>query len=774
MNKKKSAVILLLIIVISFVAGNYAFRTFLGKENEKYVKNVEDGDVTRYEWMQMLCERVGMTEYEKEEPYFEDVEDDDPCFRYIQTAVEWEVLETSSDFDGNLPASGRFIALTAMKTIGQEKIQLYLAQQKEITENTYIKLAIKNGLIGKEQLENGFSEEECEQVLEALESLYFGEFWRDDYSNVVYQDDITVLSSKNVLQNDRDDSQIVVDKDVMEFLQEGEVIVYKDNNTKIKTAGKIEEISADGTVLLSPVKLDEVVKSLAVSDITELTFQDIINYYDLENSESMSVLPDYEHADETLMKTGFSFDAKSKGFKLILSVEEKNKKKHLTVRVSDHATGVAYKLPISIAVDPDSEYEAEVDVDKIAIGGQVIYKALGNNLKYADVALDAHATVNGKIKTDVEKKIPLLKTPVPLGNGIVGVDMQLNLMISAEGSISFEVEVPVQASVCYEKNKGLRNFKHNFSANDPEIKANCEAGAMVRFEPTLEVLGINVVDAEADIGMTVSASVERHSNAQVCTDVSASFPVITLSVCGDDEADTLLGAAGVSAEWEIVSAENARFHPKLHYEVLPDKTEQFVEKCTYKESKRGGRNTYRTRYTEVHGTDAPVFCFDYPDGWTITEEEVGDDDFFGENVVLTNERGVTVTYIKFETELGYEGRTMTEYQAEKVADVSFKIPDMAHLVVAKIKETGYLDMDIDSDFTRVDGDIFYAVLPKDEIEKYDGVYQSVGLLGYYDTFSFDYPTPYLFLAESPDWQFTEEEEVEAISILSSLRVEGQE
>lgn len=66
MNKKKSAVILLLIIVISFVAGNYAVRTFLGKENEKYVKNVEDGDVTRYEWMQMPCERVGMTEYEND------------------------------------------------------------------------------------------------------------------------------------------------------------------------------------------------------------------------------------------------------------------------------------------------------------------------------------------------------------------------------------------------------------------------------------------------------------------------------------------------------------------------------------------------------------------------------------------------------------------------------------------------------------------------------------------------------------------------------------
>lgn len=774
MNKKIKILILFMIIVICIEVCAIAFFTLYQKKDDKYVRDAGADDVTRYEWMQMLCERVGMTEYENEAPYFGDVEEDDPCFRYIQSATEWGVLESSSDFEGDLPASGRFIALTAMKTIGQEKLQLYLAQEEEITDNVYIRLATENGLVGKEQLQNGFSREECEQVLETLEDLYYGEFWRDDYSEVVYQDDIIFLDPKNVLQSKYGDPEIVVEKEVLNSLQEGAVVLYEQEDTKLKIAGKVKDINADGTVSLDQVKMDEVVQSLAVSDITELTFRDIVNYYGLENSESMSLLPYYDLTDETVMNTGFSFDAKSKGFKLILSVEEKNKKKHLTVKVTDHATGGAYKLPVSIAVDPDSEYEAEVDVDKIVIGGQVIYKALGNNLKYADIALDAHATVNGKIKTDVEKKIPLFKTPVPLGSGVAGVDMQLNLIISAEGSLSFEVEVPVQASVCYEKNKGLRNFKHDFSAEDPTIKANCEAGAMVRFEPTLEMFGINVVDAEADIGMTVSASVEQHSNAQVCTDVSASFPVITLSVCGDDEADTLLGAAGVSAEWEIVSAENARFHPKLHYEVLPDKTEQFVEKCTYNETKEDIKNTYRTRYGAIHGTDAPVFCFDYSDGWTITEEEVGDDEFFGENVVLTNERGVTVTYTKFETELGYEGRTMTEYQAENVADVSFKISDMTQLVVAKIKETGYLDMDIDSDFTRVDGDIFYAVLPKDEIEKYDGVYQSVGQLGYYDTFSFDYPTPYLFVAESPEGRFTQEEEAEIISILSSLRVEERE
>lgn len=37
--------------------------------------------------------------------------------------------------------------------------------------------------------------------------------------------------------------------------------------------------------------------------------------------------------------------------------------------------------------------------------------------------------------------------------------------------------------------------------------------------------------------------------------------------------------------------------------------------------------------------------------------------------------------------------------------------------------------------------------------------------------SFNYPEPYVFFAEAPNGQFTEEEEKEVIGILSSFRAE---
>lgn len=49
--------------------------------------------LNRYEWIEMLGEEVGMKEYSISEPYFSDVSQEEECFKYIQSAVEWGVLE---------------------------------------------------------------------------------------------------------------------------------------------------------------------------------------------------------------------------------------------------------------------------------------------------------------------------------------------------------------------------------------------------------------------------------------------------------------------------------------------------------------------------------------------------------------------------------------------------------------------------------------------------------------------------------------------------------
>lgn len=790
LTKKKISILFFIIITSTLLGIIFLYHLF--KDDDYYVKSANEGDITRYEWMEMLCEQTGIIEYQNEVSYFSDVGKNNVYFPYLQSAVEWEILDSTIDFNGENYASGKFIALTAMKTIGEHKFQIYLDTKDTITDETYIKVAIEHGVIEKNQLRKGVSIKECERILEILDTLYFGTFWKDNYSNVTYQDGVVELSSDNILQHNTDYSEIVIADNVKNSLVAGTIIVFEDKNTELKIAKKITEINSDGTLSLGSAELDQVVESLTVSDITELSFANIVNYYALEENYNTLNISRYQQNNEKLIATKvFPFETNSKGYKLSLSTKDRNNEKYLEIQATDNNTNVTYILPIEVKVEKDSEYNAEINIDKIYIGGQISYSYL-NGLEYADIAIDSRTTFKNSITAiEKEKKIPLFKTPVPLGNGLVGVDVQLYLVLSVEGDISLEAELPLEASMRYEKSKGLKNYKRNISFENPKIEANCDAGVMLRFEPTLIVLGcLKVVDTEADIGITASANATARPSSQICLDISISFPIIAISVCGDDEMDTIIGNLGLSAEWEIISSDNAPFQFGLHYEILPDKRMQFVEKCTYNESTKKEENikrsspinTYHTRYGEITQTNSPVFSFNYPDNWIISKEEVNGnstifEEYAEEVVELTNERNVKVTFIKFDSSLfeaGGHGHFYVEYTATKVTDPVPILPaDPSNYVVVKLTEVGATVADMDPNLELSDNEyVSYALMRENIIDRYEGSLSSMGALaGYYDMISFDYPTPYAFFAESPDKQFTKEEEKEVIEILSSFRIE---
>ena len=95
--------------------------------------------------------------------------------------------------------------------------------------------------------------------------------------------------------------------------------------------------------------------------------------------------------------------------------------------------------------------------------------------------------------------------------------------------------------------------------------------------------------------------------------------------------------------------------------------------------------------------------------------------------------------------------------------------DYSHLgkfMVARVDVIGEAWMGENSDYTSVDGETFYAVVP----ESYLGERGFVSQAGNIDEFSFEYPTPYAFIAESSNCKFTEQDEREVVEILKSFRV----
>ena len=591
---------------------------------------IDENAVTRYEWLEMLGQQLGMNEYTNASPYFSDVDPENPYYPYVQSAAEWNVIDVASDFEGENCASGKFIALTAMRAIGESKLKICLDLKDAVTDDTFIELAVEYGLIEEERLQKIFYKEECERILGILQNLYFGEFWKDDYYNITYQEGVVELPLENVIWSNADCTEIVVTDKVINSFEVGNIVMFEQESTGIKYAREITGIGSDGTLSLSTVELDKVVESLIVSDITELTFEDMVNYYDSEGNAYIANAFAYQpEEDVSIINTKvFDKEINSKGYKIFLSTEGEGKGKHLEIKITDNATGVSYTSSLKDKVDPDSDYKVEINIDKFYIGGQFSYTSL-NGLEYAEAAVDAHATINGTIDSmEEEQKIRLFKTPVPLGNGLVGADIQIYLVLSAEGGISFEAELPVEVSVSYAQDKGLKNFKHNISFEEPSVEVNCSAGVMLRIEPTFVVLGcLNVMDAEADIGINVKATEKPRPNSQICADIIVAFPVITVSVCGED-ADTMIGNLGFSAEWEIISSDDAPIQFGLHCESFPNQTAQFVDECTYGKQEEDSLDDQQEATSSSDGSTefARYYAYELPVGLSVTGpfEDFGD------------------------------------------------------------------------------------------------------------------------------------------------------
>lgn len=95
-------------------------------------------------------------------------------------------------------------------------------------------------------------------------------------------------------------------------------------------------------------------------------------------------------------------------------------------------------------------------------------------------------------------------------------------------------------------------------------------------------------------------------------------------------------------------------------------------------------HSFNIGYEDIAETDRPVFCFDFPDGWAVSRKETSGGykestpflsymAYYDEIVELTNNRGVCITYTRYNMEPGLVGNgsafhyTM-EYLVEKVAE----------------------------------------------------------------------------------------------------------
>ena len=186
-------------------------------------------------------------------------------------------------------------------------------------------------------------------------------------------------------------------------------------------------------------------------------------------------------------------------------------------------------------------------------------------------------------------------------------------------------------------------------------------------------------------------------------------------------------------------------------------------------------NSITTQYATVNMITYPDFTFSYPDGWSVTEQNV---DAQEEVITISNDRGATVTFDHIDGAPGGLGAGSAVSAARvdvSEAGTSQFVPgyvqdtnyaDLGTFGVMKLKQTGQMDIKGgNGEFEDIDGSTAYGVLPESRIGTDDTVNSP-----YCSAFSFYYSGYISLIAQAPDGTFTPEEERQIIAILGSFKV----
>lgn len=384
-----------------------------------------------------------------------------------------------------------------------------------------------------------------------------------------------------------------------------------------------------------------------------------------------------------------------------------------------------------------------------------------------------------------EKSLPNYEFVVAGIPIVVTNKLELNAEAGAEleGNIGLSYELTSETTTGFEfksktgKVKEIKEIDYDSDGLQWEtISVSGEASAKIAIHYISKLYGCSGIDVSAGI----LGKAEGEANQTANTDLEGGYAgSLELSINPEIQGELIVDIP--------VFAEDLKNQPLFEAKMKPLWSKHWESSVKWKDDlewtetgKQGSK--YITRYSEVNNIACPVFQFDVPWGWKIESEEVGNGlNEIDEKVVLTNEKGVTVTYWACQHQLGGRSELMLKADISKVADSEFKptIPDgvgvdessadepyanLGTMIVAKIHVTGEMDMKIDTEYSDCDS-VFYAVVP----EAYVGEREFIGQAGEVDEFSFPYPTPYAFIAESADGTFTVGEEKQIINILKSFK-----
>ena len=519
--------------------------------------------ITAEAWMEMLCEHTGSDPVDLPDGYK----------------------------DGDY-ADAKLIAVTAFETIDAHKLRRVIGDT-ELTDKEYCKLADDYELLSAKK--DGYTSADCKKILERYNEIYFDDLWLDDYCEAEYKENVKHVEALAAAQENEADGTVRFDGNP--DLSQGDVLVYKDDLGFMHT-GRVDAIGEDGSCQLSEPAIEDVINSVEVSDIREISYQDI--YANNTAYPADAVISDsgkshggssgaYMHAMHNENKV-LSYSNTSAGLQFTVEAEEDE----LTVTMRNKDTGEEVKYKSDIELGDGASGSLDVDLSDIEVAADMTYFTFQKGEKYAEYRLQMDSTVTGSLSLatdDDALKIPLFETTVPFEGGFVRLDFGVYLQLTAEGTYEITATLPMNICVRHDKTDGLRMLKGQAADSSIEQSLQGEAMLSANAEARLWVFFLwDLLGAEVKAGAVGTAQIIERDDGMICKDISVDFPVIK----GSAYLSGLFSQA--EKEFDIYSGNTVW---NYHSEYIPGVRDGRVPECSY------GNEELLAEYAVTYGNQEP-------------------------------------------------------------------------------------------------------------------------------------------------------------------------
>ncbi len=568
--KRRLTSILSFLLIMSFLLQGCASAAGDGKNS---------GSLTKAEWIGLLGDKFGYTDYENGDDFFEDVKPEDAYYKEIQACAEWEILPEEGKLEPDEKIDWRYAIETTVRAIGIEKLNQSENGLTVSEENLVDFFVTEIAQVPDSSLDKKISTENAIQILDYAydygTNLRLEERFDYSYNEGVSEvdADAVTLTGDGVTARINDGSSY----------KEGDIIYVKPSENEPAYAIKVNSVNGD-MINYALAGMEDVYEELQIAGTFDaqiisvtpaegITIEEpVINEEPEENTtedadgeitSKGNVLSNY-----AIGCIGYSNGMTDTGTELA----------KVTPGGEDYKVS-AGKDGIRMSATPRSGVTVSIDITDIKVTTDIDY-GLVKGLKKADAQVSFTDKVQAKYSRSEHEAAQLNLGTVKLAMGPtpITVDFYILLNFGADGEISLTYQSAVVGRVNYAKGKGLSK---TVNVQDPAFDFHAEVTVTV--EPAIKVelscLGVAITNIKVISGMVGAATmdVDLLGDEPTCVDLKLWVPLrwavnedwCLIAAAGD------LAKANLRISNVVWGEENSPIQEHFHWEDFV-----LVEACT--------------------------------------------------------------------------------------------------------------------------------------------------------------------------------------------------